>query len=343
MPPPHIIVIGASAGGFEALQTLVAGLPKDLNASIFVVWHMAPEVRGVLPHVLNKRGTLPVSNAVDGEAIETGRIYIAPPDRHMVLEADCVRVTRGPKENRFRPAVDPLFRSAAYAFGRRVIGIILSGALDDGSSGLWTIKNSGGIAIVQHPRDAAVPSMPESALRLVDADYTAPVATIAAIIIQLCASAHTHSTENIQLNMEAKERADAEIRAAKNEGGAYEIMQYGDLSPYACPECHGVLTALREGGRIRFRCHTGHAYSADSLLTSLLENIDDGLWNAIRGLEESAMLLNHLGDHSAERNQPNLAAQYFNKAKDATERISILKTLLTSTRADIESQLPEGR
>ncbi len=156
----NIIVIGASAGGFEALKKLVAGLPTDFSASIFVVWHMSPDVRGVLPQVLNRSKTVFAANAADGEAIEPNRIYVAPPDRHLLVERGIVRVKRGPKENRFRPAVDPLFRSAAYAYGTRVIGVVLSGALDDGTAGLWTIKQRGGLAVVQDPFDAEVPSMP---------------------------------------------------------------------------------------------------------------------------------------------------------------------------------------
>ena len=161
----NIIVIGASAGGFEVLKKLVADLPADFAASIFVVWHMSPDVRGVLPQVLNRAGTVPAAHAVDGESIEPNRIYVAPPDHHLLIEKGTVRVTRGPKENRFRPAVDPLFRSAAYAYNNRVIGVILSGALDDGTAGLWTIKRRGGVAVVQDPFDAEVPSMPDNALR----------------------------------------------------------------------------------------------------------------------------------------------------------------------------------
>src|SRR5215204_1578454 len=158
MDPRNIIVVGASAGGLEALKALVKGLPADLPASIFIVWHMSPDVRGVMPQVLNRLNTMPAFQASDGEAIEEGRIYVAPPDRHLVLEEGLVRVTKGPKENRFRPAIDPLFRSAAYYYGPDVIGVILSGSLDDGTSGLWTIKDRGGIAIVQDPWGAEVPS-----------------------------------------------------------------------------------------------------------------------------------------------------------------------------------------
>ena len=331
MPSRNIIVIGASAGGFEALQTLVSALPRDLDASIFVVWHMSPEVRGVLPHVLNKHVTLPASNAYDGEPIELGRIYVAPPDRHMVLEEGRIRITRGPKENRFRPAVDPLFRSAAYVYGPRVIGIILSGALDDGTSGLWTVKHYGGIAIVQHPHDAAVSSMPESALQKVDVDYSLPVAEMSALLVRLCKESLAPESLNLSLTMKEQKQTETEIRTALDDtDAARDILQYGELSKYACPECHGVLVALREGDIIRFRCHTGHAYSNDSLLAAITGQIDESLWNAVRGVEESVFLLNHLGDHCAEVNQPRLAAKYFQKAKEADARLQALKSLVGS-------------
>lgn len=329
METRNIIVIGASAGGFEAIQTLVAGLPRDLPASIFIVWHMGPEVTGILPHVLNKYDTLPASNAVDGEAIQSGRIYVAPPDRHLLLEDGHIRTSRGPKENRFRPAVDPLFRSAAEAYGPRVIGIILSGALDDGTSGLWTIKNRGGLAIVQHPRDSAVPSMPESALREVEVDYSIPVADMPRLLARLCSE--SPSSIKTAIAMDDNQQIKQEIRIAMLDGDSGGVVQqFGELSPYACPECHGVLSALRDGGRVRFRCHTGHAYSSDSLLASITESIDDSLWGAIRGIEESMMLLNGIGDHYAARNDTHLAAKYFQKAKDAEARLKLLKEVVMS-------------
>ena len=185
MAKRNIIVIGASAGGFEALKVLARDLPADLDASIFIVWHMPADIRGVLPEVLNRHGKIKAANAYDKETIEPNRIYVAPPDRHLIVESGQVRVTRGPKENRFRPAVDPLFRSAAHSYRQRVIGVILSGALDDGTSGLWTVKYFGGVAVVQDPRDAEVPSMPENALNEVAVDHVVPVSQMAELLVRL--------------------------------------------------------------------------------------------------------------------------------------------------------------
>jgi two-component system chemotaxis response regulator CheB len=318
-----VIVIGASAGGFEALKKLAAGLPSDFAASVFIVWHMSPDVRGVLPQVLNRVGTIHAAHAYDGEPIMPNRIYIAPPDRHILIEEGKVRVTRGPKENRFRPAVDPLFRSAAVAYGSRVIGVILSGALDDGTAGLWTIKQRGGTAVVQNPLDAEVPSMPENALREVAVDYCIPVAEMAHLLVRLSKEQIKETSEVV---MEEDEKTEIEIRIAA-EASAFELgfMKFGELSPFTCPDCHGVLSIFKDGKRKRFRCHTGHAYSADSLLTTVTENIEDSLYSAIRGVEESIILLNHLGDHFAEVNQTKLAAMYFKKANEAEERAQMVR------------------
>src|SRR3954470_2925577 len=185
MPSHDIIVIGASAGGVETLKALVRGLPAELPAAVFVVLHVAPGGPGYLPQILAKAGPLPASFPEDGEAIANGRIYVAPPDHHLLLEPGRVRVVRGPKENRHRPAADPLFRSAAWAYGPRVIGVVLSGTLDDGAAGLWAIKSCGGVAIVQDPEDALFDEMPASALASVDADHVAPLEELPLILAEL--------------------------------------------------------------------------------------------------------------------------------------------------------------
>jgi two-component system, chemotaxis family, protein-glutamate methylesterase/glutaminase len=311
-----IVVIGASAGGFEAFKKIIAGLSPDFNASIFIVWHMSPDIRGILPDVLNRLNKIPAAHAYNNEPIQARRIYVAPPDHHMLLEEGKVLVTRGPKENRFRPAVDPLFRSAAYTYGNRVIGVILSGALDDGTAGLWTVKHYGGTAIVQDPTDAEVPSMPENAMRQVKIDYCVGISELPQLLVRL-------STEPITENavVMKDEQTKKEIQIAAEERALEKgILQFRDLSPYTCPECHGVLSRLRNDNIIRYRCHTGHAYSADTLMAAITENIEDGLYNAIRAMDESIMLLNHMGDHYAEANQPKLAALYFKKAKEAMGR-----------------------
>jgi len=328
MAKKNIIVIGASAGGFDAIRQLTSALPADLNAAIFIVWHMSPDVRGVLPQVISRQKKLLAVNAADNEPIMLNRIYVAPPDRHMILEEGHVRVTRGPKENRFRPAVDPLFRSAAYIYGARVIGIVLSGALDDGTAGLWTVKNRGGTAIVQEPNDAEIPSMPENALEYVDVDYKVPVSEMAALLARLVEEEaeeikQSDGDENKKLGIEVRIALEAE---ALQQG----VLNLGERTPYTCPECHGALSAIRDGELIRYRCHTGHAFSVDSLLNSVTEKIEDSLWNAIRGFEESMLLLNQLGDHFAAINKPKIASVYFRKANETHERTKLVRQAILS-------------
>ena len=321
----------------------MAALPATLDAAIFIVWHMSPDVTGMLPQVLNRENTLFASNALDNEVVTFNRIYVAPPDKHLLLEKGLVRVVRGPKENRFRPAVDPLFRSAAQSYGRRVIGIILSGALDDGTAGLWTIKSRGGLAIVQEPAEATFPSMPESALAAVDVDYRVPLAEMATLLVKLTAETVTEASE---ITMEEQRKTTIETRiAAQKPALGQGVLTLGTPSPYACPDCHGVLLAIADGDLIRYRCHTGHAHSADSLLATITEQVEDTLWSAIRGVEESILLLNNLGDHYAEKNQPKLAAMYFKKAQEAESRAELVRQAVFKheqlTTASISTQAAE--
>jgi two-component system chemotaxis response regulator CheB len=301
-----------------ALEKLVAGLPRELPAAVFVVWHLAPGVKSVLPALLTRAGPLPARNPQDGDPIEPGRIYVAPNDHHMLLEKDYIRVARGPKENRFRPAIDPLFRSAAYVYGPRTIGVVLSGALDDGTAGLWAIKLRGGTAVVQDPADAMHRSMPLSALDNVDVDHKLPVAEIGPLLGRLAREA---AVPEPPFPASERERMDAEIKIAREVDSRVEdILQYGELSPYTCPECHGVLATFRDGDIIRFRCHTGHAVSAGTLLGACTEQVEQRLMDALRALDETIMLLNQLGAQYASNGNTAAAEQCFNRARDAYER-----------------------
>jgi len=318
MATKDIVVIGASAGGMGALERLVAGLPADLPAAVFVVWHLSPGVRSVLPAVLSKAGPLPAAHPKDGDPVKSGRIYVAPNDHHMLLERGYIRVTKGPKENRFRPAVDPLFRSAAYIYSTRSIGVVLSGALDDGTAGLWAIKLRGGTAIVQDPADAMHRSMPLSALDNVEVDYTVPVGQIGPLLGRLT---REPAAPEPLLPAEERSRMEAEIKIAREvDPRVEEILAYGQLSPFTCPECHGVLSMFRDGNIIRFRCHTGHAVSSGTLLESATEQVEQRLLDAVRALDETIMLLNQLGEEFAKKGNTASAEQCFNRARDAYER-----------------------
>ncbi len=319
MPTRDIVVIGASAGGMEALQKLVARLPADLPASVFVVWHLSPGAKSTLPAVLSKAGPLPAVHPADGDPIERGHIYVAPNDHHMLLEKDYIRVARGPKENRFRPAIDPLFRSAAYVYGPRTIGVVLTGALDDGTAGLWTIKLRGGTAVVQEPADALVRSMPLSALDNVAVDHKLGAAAIGELIARLVAEPAPAPPRVAALE---EEKIAHEIRIAKERDALEEaVFRFGELSPFTCPECHGVLTMLREGRIVRFRCHTGHAFSADALLTGNTEELEARLWDAVRASDESVFLLNRLGEEFVKAGNTAAAERCFDEAREAHERL----------------------
>jgi two-component system chemotaxis response regulator CheB len=225
--------------------------------------------------------------------LKPGHIYFAPPDSHLLVEPGRVGVTKGPRENRFRPAIDPLFRSAAQVYGPAAIGVILTGSLGDGTAGLWTIKQLGGTTVVQDPADALFPAMPQSALNHVRIDYVLPLSDIPSRLVRLTA-------EDVPAAAAAPLPAsvEVEVKIAK-EAPPLEVGLEGISEPstFACPECHGVLMKVKEGGPIRFRCHTGHAYSIDSLMLAVSEAIEEALWNAIRALEEGDMLLRTVGAH----------------------------------------------
>jgi two-component system, chemotaxis family, protein-glutamate methylesterase/glutaminase len=284
-PNTRVVVVGTSAGGLDALRTIVAALPAGFPVPIAVVMHTAPQSPGVLASILERAGPL-AAVAVPGiQRLRPATIYVAAPDCHLIIEPGRIRGTKGPKENRFRPAIDPLFRSAAQVYGPGAVGVILTGNLDDGAAGLWTIKRLGGVAIVQDPADALCPSMPASALRQVAADHCVPLADIAPLLVRVVAD--PPDTGEFVVPDETK----TEIEIAKErhpiEAGLHDISE---PSPYACPECHGVLLRLKGEGPIRFRCHTGHAYTIESLMAEVDEKVDEALWNAIRALEEAVLL-----------------------------------------------------
>jgi two-component system chemotaxis response regulator CheB len=293
MRTKRVVVVGSSAGGIEALRELASGLPVDFPAPVCIVLHTSPEAPGVVDSILSRSGPVPATNARDRQRLEPGRIYVAPPDSHLLIEPGRVRVTKGPRENRFRPAIDPLFRSAAQVFGPAAIGVILTGNLGDGTAGLWAIKQLGGTTVVQDPADALFPSMPQSAMNHVRIDYVLPLSEIPALLVRLTA-------EEMPAVAAAPvpESVEVEVKIAKEapplDAGLEGISE---PSTFACPECHGVLMKLKEGGPIRFRCHTGHAYSIDSLVLAISAAIEESLWIAIRALEEGDMLLRTVVEH----------------------------------------------
>jgi two-component system chemotaxis response regulator CheB len=322
-----IIVVGASAGGVEALCEFVSKLPEALPASIFIVVHFPEHGISTLPRILTRAGRLPAVHAANGDAVAPGRIYVAPPNFHLLFEHGAVRLVRGPKENGNRPAADPMFRSAAVAFGDRVIGVVLSGNLDDGTAGLAAIKRLGGVAVVQDPTDALFPSMPQSALDHVDIDRTVRIADLAATLEELIAQPLAPRSPG----SEADEECDAQevtystvdLRTIKR----FEAHP-GHVSPYGCPDCGGVLWEVRDGDFVRFRCRVGHAWTADALLTAQSDQMDAALWTALRALEESVALSDSLARRNHERGNTKLAERFARTAEVTEQRAATIRGVL---------------
>jgi two-component system chemotaxis response regulator CheB len=306
----ELFVVGASAGGFEAWRAIVSKLSPDFPSCICLVVHLASDSPGMIPEIVQHYGPLPVRHARDGDELRAGSILVAPPNRHLLVTAEGrLMLGSGPKENRFRPAIDPLFRSAALALGSRAAGVILSGGLDDGAAGLLAIKRRGGATLVQDPHDAHAPSMPLAALRAVGEEAALALDRIAARMEALSRAYDRPKTEDDSM----VPNLDKEVRvAAGKPSEPDDVLALGEPSLFTCPDCHGALVRVRETGINRFRCHTGHAYTAESLIGAMKERIEESLWSAIRSLEEYAFLQDRKAEEAhddAVRKAASLAAE----------------------------------
>lgn len=334
MPGHDIIVIGASAGGVEALVTLVRQFPEDLPASIFIVLHIPAQSPSLMPGILTRSGLLVATHPDDGEEIKHGHIYVAPPDQHLLIERGHIRLVHGPKENRHRPAIDPLFRSAAYIYGPRVVGVVLTGSLDDGTAGLWSIKERGGIAIVQDPDEALYPSMPRSAMAHVQVDYCLPLADIGATLVQLANQQAEEEgaypvPENMEQEVKYVEMADGDL-IASNE-------RVGSPSAFSCPDCGGVLWEFHDGALLRFRCRVGHAFSVNSVLSAQTEQLEMALWTALKTLEENASLSRRMAQQAHSRGQEWLARSFEQRLHEAEQRSLVIRQVLQKKEPDTPS------
>jgi two-component system chemotaxis response regulator CheB len=314
---PDIFVVGASAGGVEALEQLVHQLPADFPGALFVVLHIA-RGESVLPQILAKRAQLPVIVARDGEPIERGAVYVAVPDHHLVLEANTMRVVKGPMQHRNRPAIDVLFRTAAAHHGPRVVGVVLTGMLDDGSAGLLDIKRTGGIAVVQDPSDARFPEMPRNALRSVPVDHCLPLVAIARLLVDLSRGRAPHAAS-----------ASRRPQLQKNQ----TMPDDATPSVYSCPDCHGVLWEIADPDLLRFRCRVGHGYSAESLGLEHDRAVEDALWAAVRSVEEQASLARRMADQWRARDAVSLARELDCKADRGEGHALRLRELLMADEA----------
>lgn len=325
MAKKDIIVIGGSAGSGAVLRRLFADLPADLPASVFISTHVPTHSSGYLAEALRRAGGLPVAEAVDGQPIERGRAYVAAPDRHMILIDGIVRFGEGPRENMARPAIDPLFRSAALSYGPRAVGVVLSGMLNDGASGLSAIKACGGTAVVQHPQDAEADQMPLSALEAVDADHVVRADGLAALLGEIAAT-------DSQLGECLSENLALEVDIAMGVRlGAHNLARISTPSALSCPDCHGVLSEMGERRPLRYRCQIGHAYTAEAV-ASHTEEIDEAVRIAMRMMEERVTLVTRMAEDARQTGRTAVAELYEARAEEymryaATLREAALLTL----------------
>ena len=309
----RVIGIGASAGGVDALMRVLRDIEADLPAAILVVLHVPATGRSLLAPILDRRTDLDVVVAEDGAALEPGRVYVAPPDRHLMVSGGRVRLGRGPKENAVRPAVDPMLRSLAAAYGEAAVAVVLSGALGDGSGGAIAVKQAGGTVIVQDPDDATVPSMPESALRAVgDVDAVLAAAEIGPALVQLAEQDRMREDVGVASSDEIQEGPD---------------RPPGPPTSFTCPECSGPLWQVQEGELVQYRCRVGHGYSEDSMIIEQGSAVEAALWSALEALEERAEFLSGVAARHGDR-RPRLRDRFHSAAQDALERAELIRKAL---------------
>jgi two-component system, chemotaxis family, protein-glutamate methylesterase/glutaminase len=331
-----VVVVGASAGGVQALTTLAAGLPGDFPGALMVVLHLPAAAPSALPRILSRAGPLAAAHPSDGEPIMQRRIYVAPPDHHMVLRDGVVRVVRGPRENGHRPAVDPLFRSAARHWDGRVAAVVLSGALDDGAAGLAAVKRRGGVAVVQDPADALYPGMPLSALAAAPADHVAPAGEIAGILLDLASGGGQPPAPGVGRDHPLLDYETGVAEMTMRSLGGY--IPPGLPSGFTCPDCGGSLWQMPDESLVRYRCRVGHAWAPDSLLAQQDIRLETALWAALRALEERADLSRRLADRAREHGHASSAAQFDEQWREALDRADSLRAALGLAAKEAESE-----
>ncbi len=308
-----VIVLGASAGGVEVLVRLVRQLPPGLPAALLVVCHVPADGVSVLPDILSRAGPLLATHARDGEPLHPGHVYVAPPDHHLLVQPGRVVLSRDARENNFRPAIDPLFRSAARAYGPRVVGVVLSGALYDGVAGLLAVRSEGGVTVVQSPEDALVAALPRRAAEVVHPDHVVPTAGLAPLLLRLI-----HQPVPAEEGQPMPDPLDMmptvvdQAMAAQERGD-----RRGDVSVFTCPECGGALWQVDEQQLVRFRCHVGHAYHGEVLLTEQAEVLEAALWTAVRIFRERSVLNRQLAAAQRQRGHEEAARRFEEQAGQA--------------------------
>ena len=312
--PRGVVVVGASAGGVEALTQFAGGLPADFSYSILVTLHMPASAPSVLAKIIDRHAPLPASTAIDGEPLKAGRIYVAVPDRHLLLSDHKVVLSEGPTENSHRPAINALFRSAALHFGPYAIGVVFSGVLDDGVLGAAAIRSRGGITVAQRPDDALFGTLPNNAIEAGAIDHQVAAADAGTLIKQLTERDIEEREMERDISMELENR----IAMGRKYSMAFDSEELGPPSGYTCPDCNGSLMTLSESG---FRCRVGHAWTAEALLNARDAEVENALWIALRSLQEKARMTRRLAENVG---SGRLSARYARLAEEAEEAVTVL-------------------
>jgi two-component system chemotaxis response regulator CheB len=325
-----VVVVGASAGGVEALRTLLGELPPDFPAAVLVVLHMPPGAHSALPAILGRVCALPVEAAEHGAPLTPGTVTVGVPDHHLMVAGDQLLLARGPRENGHRPAVDVLFRSAARAAGPRVVAVVLSGALDDGAAGMVAVRARRGIGVAQEPEDAVYPSMPTHAIQVAGADHVLPVAKLATLLTELVTEEVDMAGVPDPSELMAVETALADLDAE----ALNDPERPGTPSGFGCPSCHGSLYTISEGGMERYRCRVGHAWSPEALVAEQSEALEGALWMALRGLEERAAMSLRMGARAADRGHTHTAETFRRRHDEAQQAALLIRGLLQRAELD---------
>lgn len=322
-----MVVVGASAGGVQALRELVRGLPGDLPAALLIVLHMSPEGPGALARILRRTASLEVAAAQDMTPVRKGRVYVARPDCHLLLRDGEVRLGRGPRENGHRPAVDPLFRSAARWYGSRAVAVVLSGAMDDGAAGALAVHRRGGAVAVQDPADAMYDGMPRAALRAVGSALVAPVAELPGQITRLVRGPASEAAGEVPPDL-VLETDLAELASE----ALHQPNRPGVPSGVSCPDCNGVLYELEDAEALRYRCRVGHAWSPGSLEAAKDQEVEDAIWVAVRNLEERTAMYRELAGRSRSSGRQRSAEFYEERWQEASRAAEVIRGLLAAGR-----------
>jgi two-component system chemotaxis response regulator CheB len=316
----HVVAVGASAGGIEALRNLVGALPADFPAAVLVVLHLPTHGTSVLPQILDRAGGLPAVQATDGLPLAGGQIYVAPPDCHLLVSKGGICLEHGARVNGHRPAVDPLFRSVADAYGVHGAGVVLSGVLDDGTAGLMAIKQSGGMTLAQDPADALYDMMPRTAIEVVAPDHIGTAAELGRVLAANAAP--------LPPDLPATDTRGPGEHLVEVDRGSSDDPQPGVVTGLTCPECNGAIWLDESQAVLRFACRTGHAYGSESFAAAQNDRVEAALWTALRTLEERVALYRRMAARQRQGGNIRMSERWALRAESAVEHAFVLREVI---------------